>query len=167
MIGSLRVGGMSIILEETKLDDARKHFGAGIGGRGDAGDAEAWVCLHGSDDDGPWMFWLTSGEIDGPSIGGFQWRRLSPDEMPDRRCPLLSKKSGGIELPAAIHLGIEEQEVRQILGRPTFEKGKLLIFSHEHRRVIRGETFYVSNNIAILVREGVVWAIEVAKSTGD
>ena len=167
MIGSLRVANMPIILEETTLEGVQKRLGGTLGSRGDAGEAEAWLCFCGSDSEGPWIFWLTSGELDGPAISGFQWRSLSPGERPDRRCRQLSLGSGRIELPLAIHLRMTEMETRRILGIPTIVRGKLLIFSHEHKQVIRGETYSVSNDIAVALRDGVVWAIEVAKSTSN
>ncbi len=167
MIGTLRIDNMPINLEETKLEDARKHFGGTIGSRGDAGDAEAWLCLHGSDVNGPWIFWLTSGEIDGPSIGGFQWRRLSSSEKPDRRCRSLPNEGGGIRLPLAIHPGMTKLEVQQILGMPTYVRNNTQFFSHEHQRIIGKETWTVSNDMALVFRYGVVWAMEVAKTTSD
>lgn len=167
MIGTLRIANMPIVLGETKLQTVQRRFGGTLGSRGDAGDAEAWLCLYGSDSEGPWIFWLTSGEIDGPAIGGFQWRSLSRKEGPDRRCRFLPQAKGGIELPLAIHPGLNEAEVRQILGSPTVVRGKTLIFSHEHRMVIHGETWTVSNDVAVFFVDGAVRAIEVAKTTSD
>ena len=167
MIGTLHVADMRIILEDTALENAQKHFGGPIGSRGDAGEAEGWLCLHGSDSNGPWIFWLTSGEIDGPAIDGFQWRRLSAGEAPDRRCHTLPLGNSRIELPIPIRLGTSETEARRTLGRPTFARGKLLIFCHEHQTIIDRENYTVSNNIAVVLRDGVVWAIQVAKSTSN
>jgi hypothetical protein len=167
MIVSLRVADMPIILEDTKLEDAHMRFGGKIGSRGDAGDAEGWLCLHGTDTDGPWIFWLTSGEVDGPAIDGFQWRRLSPNEVPDHRCRLIPQGKEGIKLPIAIRLGITEQEVKQLLGQPSYTRDKTLIFSHEHHKLINKEPYTVSNDVAVVLRDGMVWAMEVASSTSD
>jgi len=167
MIGALRVANMPIVLEETKLEDAQKRFHGAFGDSGDAGDALGWLCLHGSNKDGPWILWLTSSEIDGPGIGGFQWRRRSLHETPDRRCSKLPEGKGGIELPIPLHLGMTEADVQKVLGRPTVTRGKTLFFCHEHKRVIRKENYTVSNGVAIVLRDGVVLAIEVAKTTSN
>jgi hypothetical protein len=167
MIGSLRVANLPIVLEETNLEDVQKRFGGTIGDSGDAGDALGWLCLYESNKDGPWILWLTSSEINGPTIGGFQWRRLSIQETPDQRCSQLREDKGRIELPIALHLGMTELEVQKILGRPTVTRGKTLFFCHEHQKVIRKENYTVWNGVAIVFRYGVVWAIEVAKTTSD
>ena len=167
MIGTLRLANIPIILEETTLENVQKHLGGTLGSRGDAGEAEGWLCFHGRDAEGQWIFWLTSGELDGPAISGFQWRSLSPGERADSRCHQLPHDNGGIELPLAIHLRMTEIETRQILGKPTFVRGKLRIFSHEHEQVIRNVTYSISNDIALVLRDGVVWAIEVARTTSN
>ena len=165
MVGALSVANVPIVIEETKLEDARKRFGGTVGSRGDAGDAEAWLCLHGNDANGPWILWLESFEINGPDVGGFQWRRLSPNESPDRRCGRIPDDKGGIDLPLALHLGMTEVEVQKVLGRPTVTRGKTLFFSHEHQRVIDKENYSVSNHLALVFRDGMLWEIEAVKIT--
>jgi hypothetical protein len=165
MIGKLRIANFQIVLEETELEAAQKHFGGTIGYRGDGGDSEAWLCLHGSDADGPWIFWLTSGDLDGPAIMGFQWRRLPPNETPDRRCGLISPGKGGIELPLALRPGMRESEMRKILGRPSFVSGKTLIYYHEHPETINNLPYSADNMILIVLRDGIVLAIEASKTT--
>ena len=167
MIGALRVANVPIVLEETNLTDAQKRFGGTIGSSGDAGESLAWICLDGNDKDGTWILWLFSGEIDGPAIGGFQWMRLSASERPDRRCSRLPKNKGGVELPIALHLGMTEVEVQKVLGQPTVTRDKTSFYDHEHKTVIRNEDCTVSNDVAIVFREGAVWAIEAAKTTGN
>lgn len=167
MIGALRVANVPIVLEETKLEDAQKRFGGTIGDRGDAGDAIGWLCLDGSNKNGPWILWLISGEINGPTIGGFQWRRLSPGETPDRRCSRIPDDKGGIELPIALHFGMTEAEVQKLLGRPTVTRSKTFFFSHEHEAVIDKEKYTVSNDVAVVFRGGRLWEIEVVKTTSN
>jgi hypothetical protein len=167
IIGSLRVANLPIVLEKTNLEDVKKRFGGTIGNRGDGGESLGWLCLYGSDKGGPWILWLTSGEIDGPTIGGFQWRRLSTRETPDRRCSQIPDDKGGVALPIALHLGMAEAEVQAILGRPTVMRGKTFFFCHEHQTVIRKEAFTVSNDVAIVFRDGGASAIEVAQTTGN
>jgi hypothetical protein len=152
MIGTLRVAAIPITLEETKLEDVRKQFGATIGSRGDAGDSERRMCLYRNDANKRWILWLTSDEIDGPVIGGFQWRSLSPNEKPDRRCRLLRKDSGGIELPLALHLAMSEADLVKILGKPTMIRDNTIIFCHEHREIIDKQSYVSSNSIAVVLR---------------
>jgi hypothetical protein len=165
MIGKFRIANFQIVLEKTELEAAQKHFGGKVGYRGDGGDSEGWLCLHGSDADGPWIFWLTSGELDGPAVTGFQWRRLPSNETPDRRCVLIPPSKGGIELPLALHPGMTEAEMRKIVGKPSFVSGKTLIYSHEHQETIHDLAYTVDNMIAIVLRAGIVSAIETSKST--
>ena len=167
MIGKLRIASFPIVLEETELNAAQKHFGGVIGYRGDGGDSEAWLCLRGRDADGPWLFWLTSGELDGPAIMGFQWRRLVPNETPDRRCALAPNDKVGIKLPIALRPGMKEAEVREILGKPSFVSGKTLIYSHDHQETIHDIPYSSNNMIAVVLCGDVVLAIEVAKSTSN
>jgi hypothetical protein len=167
MIGKLRVANMPIVLEETRLRDAQKRLGGTIGHRGDAGDAEAWLCLHGVDAKGSWILWLTSGEIDGPAIGGFQWKRLALDEIPDRRCRLIPREMGGIELPLALHPGMTEAEVRKTLGRPTLARGRELIFWHEHQEVIQGISYTSDNTVGVNFNDGIATEVDVVKTISN
>jgi hypothetical protein len=167
MIGKLRIANFQVVLEETELEAARKQFGGTIGYRGDGGDSEAWLCLHGSDAGGPWIFWLTSGELDGPAIMGFQWRRLPANEIPDRRCALIPLDKGGIQLPLLLNPGMTESEMEKILGKPSFVSGKTLIYCHEHREMIHNLPYLSDNLIAVVLRDSIVLAIEVSKSTSD
>lgn len=164
MIASLRVAGFPITLEETALEDARNRFGGTIGKRGDAGDSEAWLCLHGNGPNGPWVLWLTSGELDGPAISGFQWRHLSLNEIPDHRCRFLSGSSV-IELPLPLHPGMTATEARKIAGKPTVVRGETLIFFHEQAEVIHNLPYTADNIVSVVLRGGRVLAIEVQKTT--
>lgn len=143
----------------------QKRLGGSIGSEGDASEAVAWLCLIGSDAVGPWILWLESFEIDGPTIGGFQWRRLASNEKPDRRCSALRKGDDKVKLPLALHLGMTETELRATLGRPTMTRGKTLIFCHDHQETINKEIFDSSNTLAVVLRGGAVWEIVVIKST--
>jgi hypothetical protein len=60
-----------------------------------------------------------------------------------------------------------EAETQKILGRPTAMRGKTFFFCHEHQTVIRKEDFTVSNDVAVVFRNGVAWAIEAAKTTSN
>ena len=165
MIVSFQVAGFPITLEETNLEDARVHFAGTIGSRGDAGTAEEWVCLHGIDANGPWILWLSSFEIDGPKIGGFQWRQLATNEAPDARCSLVAKTENSIELPLALHPRMREADALKILGKPTVIRGQTLFYLHDHQEIIDKVPYDASNSVAIVLRSGRVRAIVVIEST--
>ncbi len=165
MIASLRVSETTIPLEEeTELETAQTMFGGKIGAQGDAADSLLWLCLHGSDAAGPWVLWLESGEIDGPYVGGFQWRRVSRSAQVDERCSALPDTSE-VELPINLRLGTSEKKVIKLLGSPTSRRGDTLLYEHEHDELIRGEEFNSSNSLIVELRGGVVWAIQVNKTT--
>jgi len=165
MLVSLQVSNVPIYFEKTKMDDVRTRLGGTIGHTGDAGDYVEWLCFRGTDPKGRWVLWLESGEIDGGMVGSFQWQRLANGIVLDRRCRTLQDTRGGIELPVALRLGMAETEVLNTLGPPTVRRGDRLIYVHEHQESIRGEPYTSENIVAILLHDGMVWAIEVSKTT--
>jgi hypothetical protein len=165
MIKGLRVSGLKIVLEDTELAVVQSHIGGTIGHRGDAGDSLSWLCLHGIDPQGDWVLWLMSGEIDAGTVGGFRWQRVESKAKLDARCKALPEGRDGVELPVVLRLGITEDGVRHIFGQPSTRLGNAALYSHEHEGTIRNEPFTAMNTLAVLLRGGVVWAIEVWKST--
>jgi hypothetical protein len=166
MIGKFSVAGMPIVFDETTLEQVRQRLGGTIGNHGDAGDALAWLCFRGEDETGPWIFWLTSGELYGlSSIDGFTWRRMAPSEIPDHRCRTLPKDSGGISLPVPLRLGLTKDLVRQMIGRPTRSRSDALFFLFERQRVVHGEQWTVYNSATLEFQNGGLWIVEVNKST--
>jgi hypothetical protein len=168
MIGKLNIGDMPIIFEKTKLKDVQRRFGGSIGGHGDAGDSLAWLCFHSSDSFGPWVLWLTSGELNGLSwIDGFQWKRLTANETPDHRCASLSKEKSAVELPVRLSLGLTSAEVRQVLGTPTRKRPDALFFLSERQLVIHKKEYTVWNSITVFFRGSVACEIDVVKTTSS
>jgi hypothetical protein len=167
IIKGLRIDGWPVTLEKTKLAQAQKQFGAVVGSRGDASEALAWICLQGIDDQGTWVMWLYSGEINGPAIGGFQWQRISPDMQLDRRCRLLDRQQGRVELPIHLTLGMSEAEVVARLGRPSGTFRNLAIYSHEHNLTIDNEPYTVENDVLIEYGDGKVSTIAVNHTTSN
>jgi hypothetical protein len=165
MITELRVSGLRIVLEKTPLVEVRNRFGGTIGYKGDAGDFLSWLCLHGTDLRGKWVLWLTSDEIDGGSVGGFRLQRVEHAAEFDKRCQMLPEKQGGVELPIALQLGIEEAKVVSILGEPTRRSSQTFLYLHEHEEMIHNQPYWAANSVAVLLRGGIAWAIEVRKST--
>jgi hypothetical protein len=165
MITKLRVSDLTIVLEQTELEAIQAHFGGEIGSEGDASESLGWLCLHGSDAVGRWVLWLESGEIDGPTVGGFQWRRVPDAVQFDERCRRLPDTSSNVEMPIELRLGATETKVLQILGQPTVRKGDTLIYAHEHEESLHNEPYTSTNTVTVVLRYGGVWAIEVHKTT--
>jgi hypothetical protein len=164
MIRRFRVSGLRIVLENTELTAVQKRFGGTIGHRGDADTSLSWLCLHGTGPQGGWILWLMSGEMDAGSVGGFRWQRVGRAAEVDTKCQTLPEGSS-VELPVTLRLGSEEAGVLHIFGQPTKRFGNALFYLHEHEATIRNEPYTAMNTLVVLLRGGVVWAIEVWKST--
>ena len=164
MIRGLRVSGLRIVLENTELTEVQKRIGGTIGHRGDADTALSWLCLHGTGPRGNWILWLMSGEMDAGSVGGFRWQRVERAAQVDKKCQTLPE-GGIVELPAALRLGVEEAGVLHNFGQPTERIGNALLYLHEHEATIRNAPYTAMNTLVVLLRGGVVWAIEAWKST--
>jgi hypothetical protein len=163
MLATLRVSDLLVRLEDTQLQDVRSKLGGTIGSEGDGGDFYQWLCFYGADRNSTWALWLESAEIDGGRIGSFRWQRLSRNDVLDKRCQMLREME--VELPVAVGLGIAEADVLKTLGQPTLRSGSELMYEHEHQESISGEPYTSNNTIAIRLRAGRVWAIEVIKTT--
>jgi len=163
MLASLRVSGIPVELEDTKMTDIASTLGGTIGQKGDAGLFEEWLCFHGTDATGRWALWLESREIDGGTVGQFHWRRLNMNAVVDRRCRMLGDRK--VELPISLRLDITESEVLKSLGRPTVRLGGSLGYVHEHTESFQGEPYASTNIVVVLLRAGRVWSIEVSKTT--
>jgi hypothetical protein len=163
MLTALRVSNLAVTLEDTKMEDVRTTLGGTIGHMGDAGESLYWLCFDGMDSSGRWVLWLESGEINGGRVGGFQWQRLDEDEMLDPRCRMLLDAK--VELPIALGLGAAESKVLKTLGRPTARHGIRLFYEHEHEESFQGEPFTSMNEMAFLLRDTRVWAMEAWKTT--
>ncbi len=166
MIASLLLSDVKVLLEETLMDTIQAKFGGEVGARGDASESLRWLCVHGVDEVGPWVLWLESGEIDGPYIGGFQWRRLSGAATFDMRCASLPD-TAKVVLPINLRLGTSREEVLNVLGKPTWQTANIFLYEHEHEETIRGEPYDSWNSVIIAIRNGVIEAIDVTKTTSN
>ena len=70
-------------------------------------------------------------------------------------------------MPIRLALGLTEPEVRRIIGSPTAKHRNTLIFDHEHRETIRNEPFIASNTVYVVLRDSVVWTVQVWKTTSN
>jgi hypothetical protein len=164
IITQLRVAKTKVILEETPLNDVLKDLGGTIGSRGDASEALQWLCFHGRDAKGRWALWLESSEMGGGTVDGFAWQRIAEKATLDRRCRTQAVE---IALPIQIAIGLTESEVRGSLGTPTTKYRNTLIFDHEHPETLRNEPFTASNTVYVELRGGVVWAVQVWRTTSN
>ncbi len=164
MITKLRVAEMQIILEETPLNDVQKNLGGVIGSRGDANEALQWLCFHGSDAKGRWVLWLESSEMGSGNVDGFAWQRMAEKATLDSRCLTQDVE---IDLPVRLAIGLTESDVLGCLGTPTAKYRNTLIFDHEHQETVRNEPFTSSNTVYLELRSGVVWAVQVWKTTSN
>jgi hypothetical protein len=161
IITRITVADFPIQLEDTELDVVAKHLNVTTGHQGDASEFLAWLCLHGKDKEGPWGLWLTSGEIDGPMIEGFQLQRLTTSAALDSRCRSLNDSSRSISLPIPIHLGMTESQVQAVLGKPSSRFGDASIYVHEHGLQLHGEPYTAGNSVILSYKNGELWRIVV------
>lgn len=164
MIATLRVAGMQIILEQTPLNDVQKRLGGVIGQHGEASNALQWLCYHGADAKGRWALWLESSEMGGGNVDGFSWRRIARNATLDRRC---RERDVEVDLPVGLVMSMTETQVREVLGRPTAKYRNTLIFDHEHEVTLRNQPFTTSNNVYVTLRSGLVWTVQVRRTTSD
>ena len=144
----------------------RAKFGGEVGARGDASESLRWLCLHGTDEVGTWVLWLESGEMDGPYVGGFQWRRMAGAPTFDPRCAALAE-GAKVVLPINLRLGISREEVLQLLGKPTLQKANVFLYVHQHDETIRGESANSWNVVIIALQNDMMEAIDVTKTTSN
>jgi hypothetical protein len=155
VIQKLSVSGFPIVLDHTSLVEARIRLGGVLGSAGDAGDAKSWLCFRGADAKGPWLFWLTSVEINGAAIGGFIWKRINPKAPVEPNCPLL-RGQNPIKLQLDLRLGTTKSHVLRLLGAPSMVRDQELFYMHEREETIEGTTYTISNGFEVMVRDGVV-----------
>ena len=166
MVASLRIATVPIVLEKTTLTEIRAQLGGKIGQRGDAGEFLQWLCYTGSNTGSHWILWLESSEIEGGTVGGLELSRMSSAEKADERCSQLPN-GAGVELPNALHLGMNANDLQASLGKPTTTHGETLIFTHEQQETIHGESYTSSNTVTFILRGTAVWTINVWKLTSN
>jgi hypothetical protein len=164
LISELHIGSFPITLEKTTRAEVMKQLGGTEDSRGDAGDFEAWLCFHGTNVSGPWILWLTSGEIEGEEVGGFQWQRLRAGEIPDRRCASL-RPNQQPKLPLGLALGMKAADVQHRLGKPTLREGHALTYWHRHDETIDNLPYTSDNIVVVTLSNGTVSGIEVHRTT--
>lgn len=167
MITAIRVGHTSIRLERTEVAAVRERFGGEEGFQGDGGDALGWLCYAGQDAAGRWALWLTSAEIDGPSIGGFEWRRVAQNAHFDPRCTRLPEGTEITLSPIPLRLGTSQSQVVKWLGPPTARHGNILDYEHNEEKRTSRDTYDYWNSVALRLLDGTVDSIRAAETDSD
>jgi hypothetical protein len=157
LIRTVTLGTVRIVLDETSLPETAARFQAGVGHRGDAGEALDWFCINGQDPRGRWVLWLESGEIHGDAIGAFQIRRIASSDRVDARCRTSTAMA---QNPAGLQLGMSRDDVRRRFGGPDTTRQTV---SYLHQRD-KPNDFTIENIVSIEFREDVVVACEVVKT---
>jgi hypothetical protein len=161
MISHLQVANWPITLEKTTLIDAQKRFGGSLGHSGDAGDFLQWLCLYKRNAEDGWVLWLTSGEIDGGSVGGFVWLHMGASQKVDSRCTELNAEQATVTLPIPLKLNTTRDRVEQLLGKPSGRFQETVTYLHEHKGTIGRTPYTWENSIDLVYRRGLVQAIQV------
>jgi len=168
MVSSLRAGGLSVNLEHTNMKETSRRYGAKLGQSGDASEFIQWLCFVGGREEQRWALWLTSGEIDGDVVSDFSIKRIGPDAKVDSRCKsLLTNLEEPTTSPSQLRLGMSASDLTLALGEPTAKRGDFLYYAHHHDLKLHNEPdpFTLMNTITLEVKDGVVIAIKVWKST--
>lgn len=164
-ISRLRIGNMNILLEQTPLADVQRRVGAEVGKSTDSSESLEWLCIQSGDSKGRWALWLESNEIHGGNIGIFEWMRIPGPSAVDSRCRVLPTKKNAVRLPISLRLGDTEAHLISVLGAPTIRLGESLVYLHKHEQLIQRKPFTTFNDLVVVVRRGIVEAVEVTRST--
>jgi hypothetical protein len=167
MVSQLKVANWPITLEKTTLANVQKRFGGSLGHSGDAGESLQWLCLYKRNAEDGWVLWLTSGEIDGGSIGGFVWLRMSAAQKIDSRCTELNAEQATVMLPIPLKLKMTRDTVEQLLGKPSGRFHNTFTYLHEHKGTIKHAPYTWDNSIDIVYQRGLVQAVQVALTTSS
>ncbi len=171
LVPYIGIGSFRVKLGTTLLADAASHFNAKIGYQGDASEALSWVCLQGGTRAGPWALWLESGEIDGPTIGGFLLLPRPGSGWLDHRC--IPLRDAAISLPIPLQIGMSGAQVVAALGPPTSQSENHILYSHHLVVTLNpkgdtpGEPLDLDTDLYIRLDGGVVAGFQVWRTTSS
>jgi hypothetical protein len=131
LVNELRLGGLQIRLEKTRLTELRRRFPPlKIRTQGDASEAEAWVCFTVGNGANRFQVWPSSGELmGGKFIDGViaqAGQRWSP-----RDCPRIEVGRGPMELDNRVWIGTAKADLLKRLGPPTGTADGVMIYDYE------------------------------------
>lgn len=166
MVTSLRTDGLSIELEQTEIQAISKRYHTALGQEGDAGEFFEWLCFVGGRKEQRWAMWLGSGEIDGGRVSDFLIKQIPSDADVDSRCGVLPATiAEPTTSPDELRLGMSEAELTSVLGKPTANRHDFVFYAHKHDLNFRNEPYTMMNTVTAQVKDGMVTAIRVWKST--
>lgn len=176
-VTSVRVGGATIVLDQTTLGDAKRDLNAGvILHKGDAGESMYWLCYSHKTAEGWEQLWLLShGEMGGNDhVIGSIAARLSSSPLPTEKCPVLRGAPEPIGFNNRIRLGVKAEILKKALGKPSLaEKGWL---HYESQRELVGdprakdfgaEKIYELGGLSARIRAGKAIEIWATKQISD
>jgi hypothetical protein len=128
----LRLGGLTVRLEQTTLAEVQKALGAGeIEHEGDAGDSETWLCYVIPAASGGQILWLTSGELQGDEmIDGVIAQEAGADLLRASGCPPLPPRFRKLAVDGGVWLGASAEQLRRSLPPPSLLRGNWQEFSY-------------------------------------
>jgi hypothetical protein len=164
IVTRLQVAGVRIFLQKTDIKQVQRQLGGTIGSIRGSAVGPDWLCYTGSDTREKWVLWLESSDIDAGTVGSFQWHQLDASTNIDPRCKKLSNGLDHISVGTInLSLGMTEQRLQQILGKPSQVRGNNLIFEHEHEVTdIKNGPFTFSNTVIFLIADGKVTAMDIS-----
>jgi hypothetical protein len=170
MATAANVAGVTVILEQTKLEEVAKPFGAALGSSGVVPDRLQWVCLVAAGEQSRWIAWFLVTDLDKEgAISGFQLRHLGNEEGVDNRCGRVPDAAPLLIAPSDVRLGMTRADALERLGRPGAIFGEVAEYVHEHSKwasLERLQQVRTANGLIVRFRQGVIDAIEAWKSTG-
>lgn len=164
IVSTLKVGSLSVALQETPLQDLQAQFGGTIGHRGDAGAATGWLCLWRPGKRQIWVLWLEDSELSAGNVAGFQWRVEPSTLTVDPRCQALPADAT-VGVPLRVRPGQTRAQVRAHLGPPSFDGGDTWLYLRARQIDGHGTPFAVSNGAVIGFSDDRVDSIDAWKTT--
>lgn len=162
----LTMGSFSVLYERTTLATIQKEIGSGaISHHGDAAESLYWLCYTGQSE----RIWIMAhGEM-----GGSKHRvtSVAAESMEHAEatndCPVLPSKFQPITFDNDLWLGITEESVLQILGKPSHREDEWLYFDYEEKKpaACKPEDADVSNWVFLKKRQGRVIQIHSGQVT--
>jgi hypothetical protein len=153
----LTLGRQQVRFEKSSLGVVRSLVGVGaIQNAGDAGDSNYWLCYTVTGKQ-PSQLWITShGEMGGPehAVTGVIAVALRSGGA-TASCPRLPNRMRPASLRSKLWVGATEDDVRAILGAPSYRQGAWL--SYDYDKKAPGNCsggFDVSNSLLLKVEQG-------------
>lgn len=162
----LMMGSLSVLFEKTTLAAIQKKVGSGaISHQGDAAASLYWLCYTGHRE----RIWIMAhGEMGGSkhNVTSVAAESMEHAEATND-CPVLPSKFQPVTLDNDLWLGITEESVLQILGKPSHTEEDWLFFDYEGKKpaACKPEDADVTNWVFLKKRQGRVVRIHAGQVT--